>query len=352
MISYYIFYIFIFISILLPQLAGKRNNLNYLVFPLIISILFAGLRGNVGTDTFAYKTFFNIINYNLDSYRLASGITFSFEPGFTIYTLIIKSIFNSDQFYIFSLSLLYGFLFYMILKKVKEKDLYFLFYISTYYIMLDFNLLRIGIALLLIGNAYLLMLNKEKGVLSYLFLAIFTHYTSLIVSFSFINKKNFFLYLFLFAIIFLIAFSFIYTKFLTYLQVQTAVLDLSKINNGLIIEFSLLLFLFNKNKDIYGRKFFIIILMYFIFKWFNYLNDFIDRFTYIFGFILYLYIFREKQSVKAKYVIYMLIFFNLYRTLMFINYSDAAMAKLNLQQPGSNLLFSQTSYLPYKFFWE
>jgi hypothetical protein len=92
--------------------------------------------------------------------------------------------------------------------------------------------------------------------------------------------------------------------------------------------------------------------MYFIFKWFNYLNDFIDRFTYIFGFILYLYIFREKQSVKAKYVIYMLIFFNLYRTLMFINYSDAAMAKLNLQQPGSNLLFSQTSYLPYKFFWE
>ena len=80
----------------------NKNSLESLIIPLIVSVLFAGLRGNVGTDTFAYKTFFNSL-WSKDDLT-SQGLVFAFEPGFVLFSHIVKIIFNNDQFFIFSIS--------------------------------------------------------------------------------------------------------------------------------------------------------------------------------------------------------------------------------------------------------
>ena len=341
---------FIFGYVFFSRYCWNKNSLGSLSIPLTVSVLFAGLRGNVGTDTFAYKTYFNSIS---DTSEIVSkGLVFAFEPGFILYTTIIRFIVNSDQFFIFSLSCLYGFLLYNILRKIEERDMFFLFYISAFYIMFNLNLLRFGIALLFIGNAYLMMLKENKKYIYLLVLGISFHYAALLAVIFFIKRKDFikyFAFLFIFGAV---AYSFIITKINSYFTDLFSLSGNFVFDFGLLFEFLIVVSLIILNRNLLSYKNLAIFFVYYVFRWFSYLFEMLNRFAYVLGFVLFLFLFTKIFKVKSKVLIIILILFNLYRTLAFINNSDAAMDSLINDEAGFAGLFSQTAWLPYKFFWQ
>jgi len=213
MIFYLSFFFVIFIYVLISRYLWNKNSLSSLLVPLIISVLFAGLRGNVGTDTFAYKTFFNLL-WNKDEIT-RQGLFFAFEPGFVFYSHCIKIIFDDDQFFIFSLSCLYGFLFYQLLKRVKERDLFFLLYISAYFVMFNLNLLRFGIAMMFLGLSYFSQGNKSK--IFYFCLAVLFHFSSIFGILLYIKKEHIIKYIIGLALFSVFTLSFIQSKLNIYL---------------------------------------------------------------------------------------------------------------------------------------
>lgn len=350
MIYYVLFMAFIFGYVAFSRYCWNKNSLGSLSIPLIVSVLFAGLRGDVGTDTFAYKTYFNSIGNSGEI--LSKGLVFAFEPGFILYTTIIKFIFNSDQFFIFSLGCLYGYLLYKMLQKIEEKDLFFLFYISAFYVMFNLNLLRFGIALLFVGNAYLMMLKENKKYVYILVLGISFHYAALLAVIFFIKRKDFIKYSVFMFIFVVIAYTFIITKINSYFIDLFSLSGNFVLDFGLIFEFLIIigLILFNRNLLSYKNLSFFFI--YYFFRWFSYLFEMLNRFAYVLGFVLFLFLFTKMFKPKSKALIIILILFNLYRTLAFINNSDAAMDTLINDEGGFAALFSQTAWLPYKFFWQ
>lgn len=350
MTYYILFMAFIFGYVFFSRYCWNKNSLGSLSIPLTVSVLFAGLRGNVGTDTFAYKTYFNSIS---DTSEIVSkGLVFAFEPGFILYTTIIRFIVNSDQFFIFSLSCLYGFLLYNILRKIEERDMFFLFYISAFYIMFNLNLLRFGIALLFIGNAYLMMLKENRKYIYFLILGISFHYAALLAVIFFIKRKDFikyFAFLFVFSVV---AYAFIITKINSYFIDFFSLTGSFKLDFGLLFEFLIILSLCLFNKALLSQKNLFIFFIYYLFRWFSYLFDMLNRFSYVLGFVLFLFLFTKMFKTKSKGLMILLILFNLYRTLSFIYNSDAAMTNLINDESGFAGLFSQTTWLPYKFFWQ
>lgn len=350
MIYYILFMAFIFGYVFFSRYCWNKNSLGSLSIPLTVSVLFAGLRGNVGTDTFAYKTYFNSIS---DTSEIVSkGLVFAFEPGFILYTTIIRFIVNSDQFFIFSLSCLYGFLLYNILRKIEERDMFFLFYISAFYIMFNLNLLRFGIALLFIGNAYLMMLKENKKYIYLLVLGISFHYAALLAVIFFIKRKDFIKYFAFLFIFCAVAYSFIITKINSYFTDLFSLSGNFVFDFGLLFEFLIVVSLIILNRNLLSYKNLAIFFVYYVFRWFSYLFEMLNRFAYVLGFVLFLFLFTKMFKVKSKVLIIILILFNLYRTLAFINNSDAAMDSLINDEAGFAGLFSQTAWLPYKFFWQ
>lgn len=350
MLYYILFMSFIFGYVFFSRYAWNKNSLGSLAIPLVISVLFAGLRGNVGTDTFAYKTYFNSIGDT--SEILSKGLVFAFEPGFIFFTSVIHFIVNSDQFFLFSLACLYGILFYKILQKVEEKDLFFLFYISAFYVMFNLNLLRFGISLLFVGNAYLMRLEKNKRYIWFLVLGISFHYASVLAIVFFIKKKDAIKYFLVLAIFGTLGFAFILTKVNSYFIDLISMTGSFALDFGLVFEFMIIVALCLFNRDFLSRKNLMFFGIYYVFRWFSYLFDMLNRFSYVLGFVLFLFLFTRVFKEKSKALMIILILFNLYRTLAFINNSDAAMTSLINDESGFAGLFSQTAWLPYKFFWE
>ncbi|WP_167547420.1 EpsG family protein [Flavobacterium xueshanense] len=341
---------FIFGYVFFSRYCWNKNSMGSLCVPLIVSVLFAGLRGNVGTDTFAYKTYFNSIGDT--SEIISKGLVFAFEPGFILYATIIRFIINSDQFFIFSLSCLYGILLYKILQKIEEKDLFFLFYISAFYIMFNLNLLRFGISLLFIGNAYLMMLKEDKKYIYLLVLGISFHYAGVLAIMFFIKRKDFIKYFVVLFVFIGIAYAFIITKINSYFIDLLSLTGSFKFDFGLILEFLIVVALCLFNRRLQSKKNILFFFIYYLFRWFSYLFDMLNRFSYVLGFVLFLFLFTKIFKEKSKALIIILILFNLYRTLSFINNSDAAMTSLIDDESGFAGLFSQTAWLPYKFFWQ
>jgi hypothetical protein len=326
-----------------------KNNLSSLCFPLLISILFAGLRGNVGTDTFVYKTFFNTL-WSAESLT-DKGLIFPFEPGFILYSHLIKIIYDNDQFFIFSIALLYGFLFYKLLKLLEEKDLFFLFYISTFFVMFNLNLLRFGISIILVGLSFLSQ-NKNKKIF-YLALAFSFHFSAIFSVLFFIKKEHLLKYLIALITIFLVSYNFIQAKLNSYLLNFLFSSKSFQIELTFFLEILVIFFLIRWNSiKLKDNNLFLCVILYLIFRCFGFLTDLIYRLSYAFGFVIYLSFFINKLNYKSRLLITLLVFFYTYRTLSFIYNSDGAMSLLVFNESGMSSLYSQTKWLPYRFFWE
>lgn len=348
MVFYISFFSIIYCYLILTRIFWIKNDLTLLKAPIIISTLFAGLRGNIGTDTYAYKTFFNSL-WNSDD-LISQGLVFAFEPGFILFSKIVNLISNSDQFYIFIISSVYGILFFKLIKKIEEKDLFFLFYLSSYYIMFNLNLLRFSIAILLLGLA-LLSESKKKRIL-YLCLGLSFHFSIIFAVFFFIKKKHIFRYVIILILFVLLSFKFIQLKINSYV-LDLLIIKSFKLELAIFLEIAFLFFVIRWNSiKLAKNNLLYCMILYFSLRWFGYLNEVIPRISFVFGFVIYLSIFKNKLTSSSRVLVTLMIIFFSYRSLSFVYNSDSAMDKLFIDTDGMNSLHTQTKWLPYKFFWE
>jgi hypothetical protein len=302
----------------------------------------------VGTDTFAYRTFFNFLWNNDEMTR--QGLRFAFEPGFVFYSHCIKIIYDNDQFFIFSLSCLYGFLFYQILKRVKERDLFFLLYVSAYFVMFNLNLLRFGIAMMFLGLSYFSQGNRNKFF--FFCLAVLFHFSSIVAILLYIKKEHIIKHIIGLVLFSFFAFSFIQSKlsvyFLNFLMIGSFRIEMT-----IFLEIIIFYFIIKWNSiKINENNLLFCIIIYFFFRWFGYLNDIISRLSFVLGFVIYLSLLRNNVDKKSRILFTFLILVYAYRSLSFIYNSDNSMDNLLFDSTGMNSLYSQTKWLPYRFFWE
>ncbi|MDQ1167511.1 EpsG family protein [Flavobacterium sp. SORGH_AS_0622] len=348
MIFYLSFFLSVLVYVIISRYLWNKNSLSSLLFPLIITVLFAGLRGNVGTDTFAYKTFFNSL-WN-KSEITSQGLAFTFEPGFVLFSHCIKIIFDDDQFFLFSLACLYGFLFYRVLKKIKERDLFFLLYVSSYFVMFNLNLLRFGIAMMFLGLSYLSQGKKNKFL--YFGLAISFHFSSIFAILLYIKKEHIVKYIAGVILFSILTFNYIQSKLGAYF-LDFFMSGSFRIEMTIFLELIVFYFLIKWNSiKVMENNILYCIILYFFFRWFGYLNDIISRVSFVLGFIIYLVLLRNSIDKKSRILFTFLILVYTYRSLSFLYNSDNSIDDLLFDYNGMSSLYSQTKWLPYKFFWE
>jgi hypothetical protein len=345
MIVYIIFFSIVFLFTLLGSEIFGKNNIKSIVVPLVIMVLFAGLRGNVGTDTFAYKNFFN--SFGTDNFNVLT-----FEPLFVFYAFLIHLIWANDQFFIFLISCTTGILIYYNLKLIEEKALFLLFYLTTYFVMFNLNLMRFGVGLLLVSYPFLLSLKGKKPKLYLYFLGFLTHFTTLFTLLITIQKRHILKIAIFLGVFFLLIGNFLFEKFKTYIFLALITVGKFHVDFGLLLETGILCMLFWINRKNIERRFIVLFAIYVVLRNLSFLFDMLQRFAYIAGFLIYLNFFYKKLNLYTRILIMLFIFFNLYRSLMFIYNSDNSMNDLIAQNPGFASLYSQTRWLPFKFFWE
>ncbi|WP_207886322.1 EpsG family protein [Pseudomonas sp. 30_B] len=112
----------------------------------IILLLFAGLRGLVGSDTYSYLTAYNNLSDNDYFFYLLGRM----EPLFVILAWAHSHIFNSGFLYIFTISLIQIFLLWKICENSADRCLFLVAYVLVFYLNFHFNITRAAIASMLL----------------------------------------------------------------------------------------------------------------------------------------------------------------------------------------------------------
>jgi len=144
---------------------AKQQSTKEIQWLTIIGFLFFfGLRGFVGTDWANYYPFFRTINTIGNNIQI-----FQWEPGFTFYTSLIKSIYPSYFFWIFVSSLIDVVILHHIFKRyTKYYVLAFIVFLAFNGIIMEINLMRNikSILLFLLSIKYL----QQRNILLYMLL--------------------------------------------------------------------------------------------------------------------------------------------------------------------------------------
>lgn len=163
---YLTFYITNFI--LLTALAFFRHDkkLSEFLFLLVFILLttFAGVRGDVGQDTYGYFYLYGLAD-NFFNLRI--------EPVFSSLIYVHRLIIDDITSFYFTIALIQSIILFKATKKLHSAALFLTVYLASYYLNFYFNALRAGLAL----NLFLLSLslsNKSKSAV-FLFLSIGSH---------------------------------------------------------------------------------------------------------------------------------------------------------------------------------
>ena len=177
-------------------------------------------------------------------------------------------------------------------------------------------------------------------------------YTSLFTLIAVIQKKNFLRILLFFGIFFFLIGNIFFSKVKTYMLIAFLTMGQFHFDFGLIFEMGILsLMVWINRKEIKRRTIFLFVI-YVLLRNFAFFFDMLQRFAYLTGFLIYLNFFYKRQSLYTRLLIILLILFNLYRSFIFIGNSDKSIETLIANFPGFSSLYSQTRWLPFKFFWQ
>ena len=178
-----IFYITLCISYVIALIAriigdkhSKRASFFFTIITMIILIVIAGLRSNIG-DTGDYVHLYNILGeYNIGS---------DYEPGFLLYFKTLKLISKDPQFMIFTSALITNYLNIYIIYKYSKRNLFELsifMYITTGYYLVTMNGIRQCLAAAIIFSCTNLMIKgKAKLYMLIVLLCSTIHATCLIM---------------------------------------------------------------------------------------------------------------------------------------------------------------------------
>jgi len=214
----YILLIIFFLSIASIQLGipfeeKSRRYINYSI--IIVYILFFGFRGFIATDWISYYSYFKDLPIDFAIALKKS----SFEPGFVVYSVLIKKIFSSYEAFQFINTLTNVCLLHFFFKKYLPGKYYafgFAVFIVFYGGILEINLLRNfkALFLFLIALPYIEQ-RKPFKYFTLIFIALLFHWSSIVFIplYFFLHKKipiKFFLIIFIVgSIIYLLQIQFI-----------------------------------------------------------------------------------------------------------------------------------------------
>lgn len=184
MLIYSLFYLLITVTFLFHRKVVPSQRKILLALFFLALILFAGLRGSVGSDTPGYAQHFQLAA-DADGARL---LLLQVEPAFVSLLYFLRQLSESSLFFIFSYSLIQSFIIWRIYSRI-EKKLFILIYVLLFYVQFHFNTLRAGTATLLL----LYSLVEDRRSLKYLaiILAPGFHASILIFYPFFVFKPNF-----------------------------------------------------------------------------------------------------------------------------------------------------------------
>lgn len=190
-------FVFVFLSFLGVYFYYHPNSKFYLFAKFAAFVIFvylAGMRYELGVDYFAYAHHFeNYINLT-DLFQNGWPRT-SYEPGFVLFMIVLRSVFDNPQFLFFSASLICSILLFYSLTQLTERRMFFLsvlVYFSFVYLLLEMHALRQAMAASVSYLAWVFMAkNKNVKALLFIFLAMQFHSsaTFLLPIYLFLNRS-------------------------------------------------------------------------------------------------------------------------------------------------------------------
>lgn len=160
MLIYSFFYLLVSGLILFAAKTSPMQAKFLTAVVFLILILFAGLRGLVGSDTFSYLMFYD----QFKDPGVVAGYLTKMEPVFLLLIAVHGYLLDSKFLYIFMVSLLQVWILYLVFKKSSRKYHFLFFYIILFYLNFHFNITRAAIASML----FLLALKSESKNIKFL----------------------------------------------------------------------------------------------------------------------------------------------------------------------------------------
>ncbi|WP_313950207.1 EpsG family protein [Accumulibacter sp.] len=186
MTPYFVFFAVEFALIMMCASIKAPQQRQIAIFSAIfLMTFFSGLRDLVGFDTGGYHAIFR--GLDLTSFSLDDWLPF--EPLFSINMWIIKFIFDDPNILMLYVSIIQGWILYLICRRQTRAWIFLLIYLSGFYLQNQFNIVRAGVAGLLLVYAYILR-KEEKDNTIILIGAFLFHYSALFVCFFLIRGKR------------------------------------------------------------------------------------------------------------------------------------------------------------------
>lgn len=344
MLIYFVFFALQLLPVAIARAVGLNNDKHVIAVCALLAAAFAGLRGNVGVDTVAYRNF-----YEDPAGALGDN---SFEPLFLLIATIGNAIGAGSQFLIMLVAVAQAYLMYRIARVAKESDLLYLVLVSQFYVYLNLNLIRLGLALYLVVFAILWVRQLRRpvqaqawflvGVVTHLSVSIMAPalwrnwYRALPFALAFVlltidtlNRKlfDYFLEGNLFVTEFSLGFGFV---------ALTALLGFVLVREGLARQGGLVtLFLLSTALKV-G----------------SYYIPILDRIAIIFSLAFFALLVVGLKRPLSKLAIVIIVLYGTYGSLAFVANSDEAIDDLIAAFPGMASLYADPRWLPYRFFWE
>lgn len=314
---------------------------------LLPAILVAVLRGNIGTDSYNYLSYFE----NIDSFELQ----YVFEPGFEIISLIIKQLGYSSRANVAIIGFLIIFFLIKTFSRSNYSALIFLWLVfPMFFVDMTMNALRYGLAFSIMGYGISKYYEKSYYFSIILILIAFSiQFTSVLIFIPFLlsninNKKYLILIILFFAgflsipnvLNFLLEHAIGKQDAYQYLQSPSKSTGLYPLAISIILYISFVI-IFKKSK--YSSTIHILIIL-------ECLSFYITQFSYA----------GVRLQTLFLYAILLYLIFNLPETENRIKYLKVIyllglISFMFMIKNISNTVWSdetQSPYLPYKFYWE
>lgn len=350
MIPYLSFYAIIATLLLCARHAGKYKA-KYILFVIFaVLVLFAGLRGIVGSDT---QSYIRVYNELADTDGIMTAL-YTMEPGFIALLAFHKAVFNSESLYILMMSAFQAFLLYTVAKTSSKKYIFLLCYVLLFYLNFHFNITRSAIATMLF--LYGLTGRSIAFRRFALILAPFFHMTILPFYLLFFTQLKLKQILTTLAVILLLiainfstisAFSEKYVQYATFGDWTTS--DVTLLSVVLSMTAMTSIFYFKHTSYNFRWMTSFLILSYVL----TYFYPIVFRYTITASIFYYYYLIEEltgKKQLASLLFLWAPILLSFYFTLTAINNETINLIKMiNSGNPVNSALDS--TYIPYKFMW-
>jgi hypothetical protein len=342
MMAYLAIYVMVWTIILLGRRRGLRDREGLIGLLCLATGLLTGLRGNTGTDTFAYRTYYD---------QVASGSeAVSFEPMFWVLSTVGGRFGFNAQFLILTVAALQSWTLYSTARRVAERGLLFLLVFSTFHVFLGMNIIRAGLAIYLGMLAVsLIYSNRSHQALLACLGAVSTHLCAAILLPFTVSVGAV-------PICALVAFAghrWIGERLEVVLAQDQFYARPLILGPGLFVNLLLLGIAVHAERRWRDRLLPWFLIFYILFAIGGSMHWQLERLSSLFLAATFVAItIRPLTSPIAYNCLLLLAAIGVYRSVHFVVNSDAAMAKLIEELPGFGTLYEQTAWIPFRFCWQ